>query len=112
MRYCSHLGLSRPNSVSSAWRSAGDACGTRDRSVTALPGSTRNRKKLIVIATKIVTRAKKPRLITQSVPRTRSGPVHAIHGDYRHRVERAAPHLRQGAPVAALRLDRVRVVDH
>ncbi len=64
MRYCSHFGLSSPNSTISACFSCGLACGTRDRSVTAVPGSTRNRKKLIVIATKIVTRAKNPRFNT------------------------------------------------
>jgi hypothetical protein len=64
MKYCCHFGLSRPNSTVSACWSFGLARGTRDRSLTALPGSTRNRKKLIVIATKIVTNAKKPRLIT------------------------------------------------
>jgi hypothetical protein len=56
--------LSSPNSAVSACRSCGLACGTRDRSVTALPGSTRNRKKLMVMATKMVTSAKKPRLST------------------------------------------------
>ena len=40
------------------------ACGTRARSETTLPGSTRNRKKLIVIAMKIVSSANPMRLMT------------------------------------------------
>src|SRR3954466_6073302 len=78
MTYCCHFDLSSPNCTSSACRSCWVACGTRERFVTALPGASLKRTKLIVTATKTVTIANPTRFRTKPAPRTRK-PLLLVH---------------------------------
>ena len=113
-RTARHFDLSRPNCFFSACRVSGVACGTRERFETALPGASRKRAKLIVIATKTVTTANGEAL-DDVVGASHAGGasarlVHVRQAQLRERVERRPAATRRTPSSSSTRRRRDRAL--